>query len=255
MNPVNGNRVIADKKNRQVLGGLIALAIFTTLGLILFTVYGARYLSLHHLRDNRFLYLVPEERVVEPSDPFSGTLFSAFGYSFQPPWLGVASRIQTRSISGLAFHSGQVFQVHNPALVIDWRSELTRPGNTYVLDKLQTAFGSSCCETNHAIVKRILFASPKQLRFLQSARRSTAIGILLTYKSAYVNADTVEIAAFRYRHMKGFQFGKPGRSKSVRLVIFPKDDSELWLDISGSSTAIRQQDIDRIIASIRRQSN
>ena len=251
----NGINVITDKNNRRTLIGLVALAVVTTIGLVIFTVYGARYVSLHQFRSQPFLYLVPHERVIGPAGLFPGTLFTAFGYSFQPPWVGVDSRIQTRSLSGLIFQSGQVFQVRNPALVIDWRSELTRPGNTYVLDKLKAAFGSTCCETNYAIVERILSASPAQAHFLQSAKQSMAIGILLTYKSAYVNADTVEIVAFRSRRVKGFQIGNPTRSKSVRLVVFPRDGSELWMDISSSSAGLRQEEIDRIIASIRRQSN
>jgi hypothetical protein len=76
---------------------------------------------------------------------------------------------------------------------------------------------------------------------------------LLTYKSAYVSADTFEVIAFRSRRAKGFQLGSPALSKSVRLVIFPRDGSELWMDISSSTTALRQQEIDRIIASFRRQ--
>ncbi|KPJ78903.1 MAG: hypothetical protein AMJ54_01165 [Deltaproteobacteria bacterium SG8_13] len=245
----------AENKNRRTLGGLIALAILTTVGLVIFTMYGARYVSLHQFRSKPPLHLVPHERVVGPAGVFPGTLFSAYGYSFQPPWVGVASRIQTQSLSGLIFHTGQVFQVRNPAMVIDWRSELTRPGNTYVLDKLTAAFGNACCETNYAIVERILFASPAQLRFLQSAKQSMAIGILLTYKSAYVNEDTIEIFAFHSRRLKGFQLGNPARSKSVRLVVFPKEGSELWMDISSTSAGLRQEEVDRIIASIGRQSN
>lgn len=247
--------MIAEKKNPQVLVALTLLAVLTAVGLVIFTVYGARYVSFHHLRAKPYLHLLPRERVIGPMAGFPGTLIFAYGYSFQPPWMGVASRIQTRSLSGLVFHSGQIFQVHDPTLVVDWRSELTRPGNTYVLDKLQMAFGSTCCETNHAIVKRILFSTPKHLHFLQSAQQSMAIGLLLTYKSGYVNADTVEIFAIRSRRVKGFQLGKPGRSKSVRLVLFPQDGSELWMDISSSSTELRQEEIDQIIASIRRQSN
>jgi hypothetical protein len=245
--------VSADNKSRRYLGGLTALAILTTIGLIIFTVYGARYVSLQQFRSKPFLRLVPQQRVVGPADLYPGTLFSAYGYSMQPPWVGVASRIHTRSLSGLVFQSGQIFQVHNPALVIDWRSELTQPGNNFVLDKLMAAFGSNCCETNYAIVERILHASPKQLHFLQSAQRSMAFSILLTYKSAYVSADTFEVIAFRSSRVKGFQLGSPALSKSVRLVIFPRDGSELWMDISSSTTALRQQEIDRIIASFRRQ--
>ena len=244
-----------DDKNRRTLGGLVILAVLTTVGLIIFTVYGARYISLYQFRTQPFLYLVPRERVVGPSGNFPGTLFSAYGYSVHPPWVGVASRTRTRSLSGLVFHSGQIIQMHNPALVVDWRSELTRPGNTYVIDKLTAAFGGACCETTYDIVKQILFASPKQLHFLQSAKQSMAIGILLTYKSAYVSADTHEVIAFRSRRVKGFQLGDPARSKSVRLVIFPKDGSELWMDISSGGSALRQDEIDRVIASIRAQSN
>ena len=245
----------SDNKNRRFLGGLIALAILTTIGLVIFTVFGARYISLQQFRSKPFLRLVPQERFIGPADIFPGTLFSAYGYSMQTPWVGVASRIRTRSLSGLVFQSGQVFQVHNPARVVDWRSELTRPGSTFVLEKLTAAFGSTCCETNYAIVKRILYASPKQLHFLQPAKQSEALGILLTYKSAYVNADTFEVIAFRSHRVKGFQLGSPARSPSVRLVVFPTDGSELWMDISSSEAALRQQDIDRIIASFRRQSN
>jgi hypothetical protein len=251
---VHGTRMSADNKSRRTLGGLTALAILTTIGLIIFTVYGARYVSLHQFRSKPFLRLVPQERVVGPQDLYPGTLFSAYGYSMQLPWMGVASRILTSSLSGLVFQSGQIFQVRNPAMVIDWRSELTRPGNDVVFDKLMTAFGSNCCETNYAIVEQILHASPKQLHFLQSAQQSIAISILLTYKSAYVSADTFEVIAFRSRRAKGFQLGSPALSKSVRLVIFPKDGSELWMDISSSPIALRQQEIDRIIASFRRQS-
>ncbi len=245
----------ADNKNRRTLGGLIVLAILTVVGLVVFTVYGARYVSMQHFRSKPFLRLMPQERIVGPATLFPGTRFSAYGYVMQPPWVGVASRIETRSLSGLVFHSGQVFQVHNPALVIDWRSELTRPGNTFVMDKLMAAFGSACCDTNYAIVERILNSSPNQLRFLQPAKQSMAIGILLTYKSAYVRADTAEIMAFRCRQTKGFQLGSPTRSKSVRLVIFPPDGSELWMDISSGTADLRQEEIDRIIASIHTQSN
>ena len=244
-----------EKKSKSALGGLVALAVLTTVALVIFTVYGARYVSLQQFRTKPYLYLEPQERIVKPANNFPGTRFPAYGYAIQPPWVGIASRIQTRSLSGLVFHSGQIFQVHNPALVIDWRSELTRPGNTYVIDRLMAALGSDCCETTYAIVKRILFASPAQLHFFQSAKNSTAIGILLTYKSAYVSADTIEIIAFRTRHVKGFQLGHPARSKSVRLVVFPKDGAELWMDISSSASELRQTEIDRIIASIRIQSN
>ncbi len=245
----------ANENNRRTIAAMFALAILTTIGLVIFTMYGARYVSMHQFRSKSFLYLVPQERVVEPAAVFPGTLLSAYGYSIQLPWVGVVSRIQTRSISGLVFQSGQIFQVHNPALVIGWRSELTRPGNTYVLNNLMAAFGSTCCETNYAIVERILTASPKQQHFLQSAKQSMAFGILLTYKSAYIGKDTFEVIAFRSRHAKGFQLGRPGRSKSVRLVVFPKDGSELWMDISSSAAVLRQEEIDRIIASFRRQSN
>ena len=247
--------MITDKSNRRTVTGLVVLAIITTIGLVIFTVYGARYVSLHQFRSKPFLYLVPQERVIGLADFYPGTLFTAFGYTFLPPWVGVDSRIQTRSLSGLLFQAGQVFQVRNPALVIDWLSELTRPGNTYVLDKLKAVFGNSCCETNYAIVERILSASPEQSHFLQSAKQSMALGILLTYKSAYVSEDTIEIFSFRSRRVQGFQLGNPARSKSVRLVVFPKDGTELWMDISSSSAGLRQEEIDRIIASLRRQSN
>ena len=242
-------------KNSHMLSGLIVLAVITTVGLVFFTLYGARYVSMQPLRSKPFLYLVPQERFIGSVDMFPGTLITAYGYTIQAPWVGVASRIQTRSLSGMVFNTGQVVQVHDPSLVIDWRSELTRSGSTFALERLKAAYGTACCETNHAIIKRILYASPEQLHFLQSSKKSMAIGILLTYKSSYVDVHTHEIVAFRSRLIKGFQLGSPARSKSVRLVIFPQDGTEFWLDISSKSAALRQEDIDRMIASFHRQSN
>ena len=247
--------VTAEKKSKQALGGLIALAVVTTVGLVIFTVYGARYFSLQHLRSTPALYLTPQERTVRSAVNYTGTRHLAFGYSFQPPWVGVASRIQTLSLSGMVFQSGQIFQVHNPTMVIDWRSELTRPEKAIVLKRLTDAFGDTCCENNYAIVKRILYASPEQLHFLQSAKQSMAIGILLTYKSAYVGEDTFEVFAIRSPRVKGFQLGSPARSRSVRLVMFPEGGTELWIDISSSVASLRQEEIDRIVGSMRRQSN
>ena len=163
--------------------------------------------------------------------------------------------MQTDRLSGLEFRSGQIFQVHNPALGVDWRVKLARPESASVKGRLQAAFGSACCDVNYAIVRRILHASPQQLRFLQSTKQSMAIGILLTYKSAYVDEDTFELSAFRSREVKGFQLGSPTRSKSVRLVFFPKNGSELWVEISSRSGDLRQKEIDRVIASFRRLSN
>ena len=105
-----------EKMNRRTLGKRIAQVVFATAVLAMIAVYGARYISLQPLRSKPFLYLVPEERVVWPAGIFPGTLLPAFGYSFQTPWVGVVSRMQTDRLSGLEFRSGQIFQVHNPAL-------------------------------------------------------------------------------------------------------------------------------------------
>ena len=133
-----------ERKKLYTIGLIIVAGLFIA-GLAFFTLFGARFISYIEYRYNDTLYPTPSQRKIEDFGSSKGTVFSTYGYSVRLPWENVLNEINTEHLAGLVFKSGQVFQVHHPAKVVDWHTELNKNENNFIIQKLKKAFGPGCC--------------------------------------------------------------------------------------------------------------
>jgi hypothetical protein len=147
----------------------------------------------------------------------------------------------------VVFKDGSIFQFHNPQQTTDWIHELTQPQNQFIIDKLEGGYGRECCDTNFHIVSHILNASPGHFSIFQSRARAEALGVLLAYKSMYMKAGQQHLYGYLSGSIKAFQLGNPTYCDVITLLIFPDNDRELRLELSGRKGKIRQPDIDFIL--------
>ena len=243
-----------EHKKAYVIGIIIVTGLFIA-GLASFALFGARFISYFEYRYDDSLYPTPNHRELMDSDALTETFYSTYGYSVRLPWKNVLNEIDTEHLAGLVFKSGQVFQVHHPAKVVDWHTELNKDKNNFIIKKLKKAFGPGCCSTNHHIVSLILNASPEDLSLFQSAAKSEAIRILMTYKGMYIPENPKKLFYYKTRHLKAFQVGDPAEDDTIKLIIFPDDTTELIIDIHAGKEKLRQAQVDQVVNTFKRESN
>lgn len=243
-----------EHKKLYVIGIIIVAGLFIA-GLASFTLFGARFISYFEYHYNDSLYSTPNHRKLEDSDSSKGTFFSIYGYSVRLPWINVLNEIDTTHLAGLVFESGQVFQVHHPAKMVDWYTELNKYENNFIIQKLKKAFGPGCCSTNYDIVSLILNASPEDLSLFQSVVKSEAIRILMTYKAMYVSENPKKLFYYETGRLKAFQVGVPDENDTIKLIIFPDNMTELIVDIHTGKEKLRQEQVDQVVSTFKRESN
>ncbi len=202
----------------------------------------------------RELALVPVRRIVKQPKGHISNLFKAFGYKMLLPWEKESSRYHSELISYIVKHGSWIVVVENPkdgfwsGAYESWKYDAWFDFIYYDIPS-DSLFG---------FTKSVLSVNSVDLYLLQDELEiykkmsqiilGSKIKWVFTSKSKKHGRYVDSIYSFDLPNVKGFQIGKPDTSKLTHLILFPKKNIELNIEIfKGENGNITQDHIDQII--------
>jgi hypothetical protein len=239
----------------------IALVVLALFGLVLVAwalilgprTIGAWWYVRKLAREEPRVHLVPQPLGTLPEPTSKGSRIECFGYVLNVPWEG----IQQRNVYPLVIRT--IFQSGKSLACLDERGQgpatiMTEKG-TWSKDDIGGVFGHKTVASDYAFYQEVLNLTPDRLSIFTPGKKAVGVSVLLILKtSILVPAHATAVYSFSTEDVRGFQFGIPGKDRSVRVVIFDGEDqtvSFLIFRVAGGEHEITQSEVSRIIASIR----
>lgn len=153
----------------------------------------------------------------------AGTKLSYFGYEFEVPWSDLDTT-QTKlypNFVALKFRTGKslIFSTSAPRQFVN---TVISSANE---DTLRQLYGDAPLQSDYAMHRLILFATPQQLTLLTPRKKLIGTSILLTMKAAAVGEEFA-IYKIQGSGFQGFQYGNP-QDRPRRVI------AELFADNGG----------------------
>lgn len=183
-----------------------------------------------------------------------GAHLSYFGYEFETPWPELETSGTWESSARAVFRSGQIVTLNVPpkhlSMIKTVDSWFAARGVTWA-----TVFGADFPRSNYAIYQAAMDLTPDQISVFGPRQRAAAGVVLLEVaKSAYALPGDTAIHSFSSKYLRGFQFGDPDRTQSIRVIAFDSEDRQVVFIFGtkpGAGARISQVEINRVIQTMR----
>jgi hypothetical protein len=181
-----------------------------------------------------------------------GTTVSAFGFEFEVPWKEVETRQMGTAAFRVASKEGQVVVLLDPGIAVDSLQTMYSAGSGQA-DQVRAILGE--IKSNFALEEAAVTWTPDQTSFLMSKIEAARAFILANAKRGVGSDARTGIYAVESPGFKGFQYGDPARSRQILVRLFDAQDRQVELTFtrsSSSSPRISQEEINRVIQTLRR---
>jgi len=182
----------------------------------------------------------------------AGRKLSYFGYEFEVPWDDVddaRTKVYPNGLVGIVFHSGvtMIFTRSGP-------KESVTGVQSKLHDTLQACYGEKVLQSDYALTRLILEATPDKITLLTSRKDAVGGLVLLVLKGIATGTEANSgIYSIETRHFQGFQYGGPqSRPRKIIVDLFADDGGRLEFIFGGKDgpANISQSDINRVVQTV-----
>lgn len=232
--------------------GTIIAIVFCVVLLTYGLPVGALLYTKWQVRNSPELWTVPIPLPVTAFEKSAGRTFSYFGYEFESPWTEVKQERKFESMAILNFSTGDaisIFDHHNNADALGAMKQAAAQRGA----DLKNVFGDEATRTNYALRSKILYLTPRDLRWSWSRGEMAGNSVLLMMKQIWLPRTTGGLYSFQTKWFHGFQSGDPAKAGVVVIYAFDAEDQEVQLFIGSeprSKNKPSQDDINRILYSL-----
>ena len=203
------------------------------------------------------LWITPQPLSIKDANLAAGSKLVQGDLEFEVPWTDLEHKNETKgeilSASGFVFGNGvgiSVLAGKRSGLISELEGQ--RAGFTA---RLEPILGAKAIQSDFALTKAILEATPKNLRPWTSRREAMQISTLLNIKSSIIYDGGTGIFMVGTVDWSGYQFDDPARNpKHIRLELYGPQDRYLQIIFTvkkDSTVRITQKDLNRVLTTLR----
>jgi hypothetical protein len=179
---------------------------------------------------------------------------SHFGYSLKVPWTKTTVEKDFKTIYSTGFSDGSSLLMFDPNDRQDLLSLYA--SNKPAMSDLRLLLGDAAVRSHYSYAKTVLHAKPTEISLFHSRRTNARAMMLVSMKSMEIPDGTKAIYPVLGPHVRGFQFGDPGKvSTFIELLLFDDHDRGLELVFKGpkgsTQPVLTQEQINGVIASVQ----
>jgi hypothetical protein len=183
-----------------------------------------------------------------------GANISAFGWTCEAPWAGVATRRKNPLVESTVFENGKSIGFFDPSQIIDTVAGFAQTTKDRARRRqLEAELGKDTVGSDYDLERATLQVTPQDFSIFMSNKRARGDATLLWFKYLTNSDAETGLFSFSFENLRGFQLGDPARARSVVIHGYDRQDRgvEIFIKMGdGKLDHILQIEINRVLQTL-----
>jgi hypothetical protein len=203
--------------------------------------------------ENPRLAMVPVPLSDTSISTAQGITLTEFGYQFDAPWKMKEPK-QGNTIAIFESESGQEVIMFSDPAKKEGAVKIMKDSMGTRFGELASVYGAKTIQSDYDFDQALVNTTPSELSYVLPGRRVVRAAVLLMLKpTEMIDAET-GFYSFETQHLRGFQNGDPGKTKTVIVKAFDAEDHQFEFVFGNRSYpngGPTQADINLVLQTLR----